>query len=124
MSHHKPEMKPVICWFRQDFRFADNPALTAAIATGQPALCVPFSMTKPLDDGEPVGHPDGGFIIVCRELARALKKSVEDSFYARGPAEAVLSSLTREVSGIVDNRQDTKPRRDDRGVVSGEAFGS
>jgi deoxyribodipyrimidine photo-lyase len=40
MSHHKPEMKPVICWFRQDFRFADNPALTAAIATGQPALCV------------------------------------------------------------------------------------
>ncbi|MGZ5936448.1 MAG: deoxyribodipyrimidine photo-lyase [Rhizomicrobium sp.] len=124
MSHHKPEMKPVIWWFRQDFQFADNPALTAAIATGQPALCIPLSMTKPLDDGEPVGHPDGGFIIICRDLPRVLKKSVERSFCARGPAVAVLSRLTREVAGIVDNRQDAIPRRDDRGVVSGEASGS
>lgn len=29
---------PVIVWFRQDLRLADNPALTAALATGQPII--------------------------------------------------------------------------------------
>ena len=31
---------PVIFWFRQDLRLADNPGLTAAIATGRPVLPV------------------------------------------------------------------------------------
>ncbi|RMF98240.1 MAG: deoxyribodipyrimidine photo-lyase [Gammaproteobacteria bacterium] len=31
---------PVIVWFRQDLRLADNPALTAAVASGQPVLPV------------------------------------------------------------------------------------
>ncbi|MEX2200217.1 MAG: deoxyribodipyrimidine photo-lyase [Dongiaceae bacterium] len=31
---------PVIVWFRQDLRLADNPALVAAIATGEPVLPV------------------------------------------------------------------------------------
>lgn len=30
--------KPVIVWFRQDLRLADNPALTAAVKTGAPVL--------------------------------------------------------------------------------------
>ena len=29
---------PVIVWFRKDLRLADNPALTAAVATGRPVL--------------------------------------------------------------------------------------
>jgi deoxyribodipyrimidine photo-lyase len=29
---------PVICWFRQDLRLADLPALTAAVATGRPLI--------------------------------------------------------------------------------------
>ncbi len=29
---------PVILWFRQDLRLSDNPALTQAVATGQPVL--------------------------------------------------------------------------------------
>ncbi|MEQ8334403.1 deoxyribodipyrimidine photo-lyase [Nisaea sp.] len=32
--------KPIILWFRQDLRLADNPALTAAAATGAPILPV------------------------------------------------------------------------------------
>jgi deoxyribodipyrimidine photo-lyase len=31
-------LPPVILWFRQDLRLADNPALVAALATGQPIL--------------------------------------------------------------------------------------
>ncbi|MEO1038095.1 MAG: deoxyribodipyrimidine photo-lyase [Pseudomonadota bacterium] len=30
--------RPVIVWFRQDLRLADNPALSAAIATGKPVI--------------------------------------------------------------------------------------
>jgi deoxyribodipyrimidine photo-lyase len=31
-------MQPVIVWFRQDLRLADNPALAAAVETGAPVL--------------------------------------------------------------------------------------
>lgn len=33
-------MSPVIYWHRRDLRLADNPALTAAIATGHPVICL------------------------------------------------------------------------------------
>ena len=29
---------PVICWFRQDLRLSDNPALSAAVSSGRPVL--------------------------------------------------------------------------------------
>ncbi|MBC7135841.1 MAG: deoxyribodipyrimidine photo-lyase, partial [Oceanibaculum nanhaiense] len=32
--------RPVLLWFRQDLRLADNPALCAAMASGQPVLPV------------------------------------------------------------------------------------
>ena len=31
-------MNPVIVWFRQDLRLADNPALQAALASGRPVV--------------------------------------------------------------------------------------
>ena len=31
---------PVIVWFRRDLRIADNPALTEAVKTGQPVICL------------------------------------------------------------------------------------
>ena len=31
---------PLIVWFRQDLRLADNPALSAAVATGAPIVPV------------------------------------------------------------------------------------
>ncbi len=33
-------MKPIIVWFRQDLRLADNPALAAAAHSGRPVACV------------------------------------------------------------------------------------
>jgi len=35
-----PDLAPVIVWFRQDLRLADNPALDAAVRQGQPILPV------------------------------------------------------------------------------------
>lgn len=46
---------PVLVWFRQDLRIADQPALHAAAATGRPALCVYV-----LDDETPGRWPMGG----------------------------------------------------------------
>jgi deoxyribodipyrimidine photo-lyase len=34
------ENPPVVCWFRQDLRLSDNPALNAAVASGAPVLPV------------------------------------------------------------------------------------
>ena len=31
---------PVIVWFRRDLRLADNPALSEAVKTGQPLICL------------------------------------------------------------------------------------
>ena len=33
-------MKPVIVWFRQDLRLADNPALAFAARSGLPLVCL------------------------------------------------------------------------------------
>lgn len=46
---------PVIVWFRQDLRLSDNPALTAAVASGRPVLPVYV-----LDDETPAGWRPGG----------------------------------------------------------------
>jgi deoxyribodipyrimidine photo-lyase len=32
--------EPALCWFRDDLRLADNPALAAACASGRPVICV------------------------------------------------------------------------------------
>ena len=45
---------PVIVWFRNDLRLADNPALTAAIATGAPVVCI--YIWSPEEEG---GWPPG-----------------------------------------------------------------
>ena len=47
--------KPVLLWFRQDLRLADNPALCAAMASGQPVLPVYI-----LDDETPGAWRTGG----------------------------------------------------------------
>ncbi|MBV5258495.1 deoxyribodipyrimidine photo-lyase [Synechococcus moorigangaii CMS01] len=46
---------PVICWFRQDLRLADNPALHAAAASGAPVICLYV-----LDDKTPGKWAMGG----------------------------------------------------------------
>ena len=47
--------RPVIIWYRDDLRLADNRALAAAVATGQPLLAIYV-----FDDGSPGIRPLGG----------------------------------------------------------------
>jgi deoxyribodipyrimidine photo-lyase len=49
--------KSTIVWFREDLRLHDNPALSAAAASGQPVLCLYI-----LEDGVPGQRPIGGAV--------------------------------------------------------------
>ena len=44
---------PVLLWFRQDLRLADNPALAAAVASGRPVI--PLFILHPASDGRAWG---------------------------------------------------------------------
>lgn len=49
-----PSKPPIIVWFRQDLRLADNPALNAAAESGAPVVPVHV-----LDDAGAGGWPHG-----------------------------------------------------------------
>ncbi len=87
---------PIIVWFRQDLRLADNPALSAAIDSGRPVLPVFI-----LDDRGAGRWPMGGasrwwLHNSLASLATALRKHGAPLILRRGPAAQVLHQLTGE----------------------------
>ena len=86
---------PVIVWFRQDLRLADNPALCAAAETGRPVLPVYV-----LDDVSPGRWKHGAASRwwLCRSLA-ALDASLEHGLcLLHGKAEELIPKLVAESS--------------------------
>ncbi len=99
-------MSPIIVWFRQDLRLADNPALAHAAASGRPLLCLYI-----LDDetsgrwrfgGASRWWLDESLAALGRELALLGGRLV----LRRGPAEKILPAVVREISAgaVVWNR--------------------
>jgi deoxyribodipyrimidine photo-lyase len=86
-------MNPVIIWFRQDLRLADNAALRAAAATGAPLVCLYV-----LDDAAAGDWKMGGASRWwLHHSLTALDKSLKGHLVLRlGDAAAVLQSLMRE----------------------------
>ena len=58
------EDRPVILWFRQDLRLADNPALVHAVGTGRPILPL-FILDQGSSLPRPALHPCGGSTNPC-----------------------------------------------------------
>jgi deoxyribodipyrimidine photo-lyase len=94
---------PVIIWFRQDLRLADNPALNAAVETGHPVLPVYI-----LDDESAGEHAMGG---ASRWWLHHSLLSLNHSLgghlrVKRGNAEAVIDELVNELdaAGVYWNR--------------------
>jgi deoxyribodipyrimidine photo-lyase len=86
---------PVILWFRQDLRLADNPALTQAAETGQPVIPVYI-----LDQG-PAAPAMGGasrwwLDKSLRALDGALRARGSGLILRRGDSEAELRRLIEE----------------------------
>ncbi|WP_162175306.1 deoxyribodipyrimidine photo-lyase, partial [Burkholderia sp. AU4i] len=51
----KSSVAPAIVWFRDDLRVTDQPALTRAVASGRPLVCVFVD-----DTGAAAGRAPGG----------------------------------------------------------------
>ena len=86
-------MNPVIVWFRQDLRLADNPALAFAAATGWPLLCLYI-----LDD-EIAGawKPGGAARWWLHHSLGALDAALDGALVLRrGSAEEVIKTLVRQ----------------------------
>ena len=87
--------RPVILWFRQDLRLADNPALVHAVETGRPVLPV-FIL-----DRNPALRPTGAASLWWLDKSlRALDASLRDRgsrlILRRGDSEAELRHLIDE----------------------------
>ena len=89
-------MNPVIVWFRQDLRLADNPALIAAIATSQPVVAVYV-----LDEVTPGKWAPGGasrwwLDKSLSALSQSLKNKGSRLILRRGPTLEVMAELVTE----------------------------
>ena len=101
----KADSRPVILWFRQDLRLADNPALHHAIHSGRPVVPVYI-----LDQGSQV-RPMGAASLwwldkSLRELGASLKTHGLDLILRRGDSESELRRLIDQTGAeaVVMNR--------------------
>ena len=87
--------RPVILWFRRDLRLEDNPALSAAVATGQPVL--PLYI---LDETAQARRPGAASLWWLDKSLRALDASLQTRgarlILRRGDAEVELRRLIAE----------------------------
>jgi deoxyribodipyrimidine photo-lyase len=89
-------MRPVICWFRQDLRLADNPALTASIATGKPVTCVYILDDECLGRWRLGGASRWWLHQSLQSLADGFEEIGGRLLLRRGSAEVVIPALARE----------------------------
>lgn len=98
-----PTQNPVIVWFRQDLRIADNPALCAAVRTGSPILPIYV-----LDDGNAGVWAMGGASLWWLQLSLgALDRDLAGSLQVfAGKADRILPALVAETgaAGVFWNR--------------------
>jgi deoxyribodipyrimidine photo-lyase len=85
--------KPLILWFRRDFRLTDNPVLTAAVATGRPII--PVFILDP--ETERLGAaPKWRLGLGLEVFGKTLESLGSRMIFRRGPALGVLRDLIRE----------------------------
>ena len=119
---------PVIMWFRRDLRLEDNPALTAAVSSGCPVVCVYIH-----DDKTPGLKQDGAASLwwldkSLRSLSENIASRGGKLLLRRGNSEKILLQIAKEVraAGVFWNRrygaaeisldQDIKKKLTDRSI--------
>ena len=84
---------PVLVWFRDDFRLADNPALSAAVRTGAPVLC--FSIVE--NDVRPLGGASRWWLHGSLEsFGNSLSRLGSRLVLFRGSAEELVPKLVMD----------------------------
>ena len=95
--------QPLILWFRRDLRLADNPMLTAALATGRPL--VPVFILDP--ETQAIGAAAKWRLgLSVEDFAARLEKLGLRLILRKGPALAVLQALITEIgaAGVMWSR--------------------
>lgn len=100
------ESAPVIVWFRQDLRLADNPALTAACESGQPVIPVYILDDESAGDWKPGGASRWWLHHSLSSLDADLKALESRLILLRGDALNALLDLVAETgaSAVCWNR--------------------
>lgn len=101
-----PDQKPIIVWFRQDLRVADNPALSAAVDTGQPVIPVYILDDETPGDWRPGGAARWWLHHSLRVLAGSLSTLGSPLVLRHGDAKAIIADLIEEsdAAGVYWNR--------------------
>lgn len=118
-QHTPGAAAPVLVWFRDDLRLADNPALTAAVASGRPVIAAYC-----LDEESPgLRHLGGAARWWLHESLAALGRNLEQCgsrlVLRRGRAHRVIDDIVAETGcGAVywNRRYDAGGRTVDAGI--------
>ncbi len=91
--------RPIVVWFRQDLRLADNPALAAAVRSGRPVLPL-YVLDDETPDVRPIGGAGrwwlaGSLTALAGDLAAVGGAPL---VLRRGKAEGVIADLARETN--------------------------
>ncbi len=93
-------MKPVIVWFRQDLRLADNPALTAAVETGRPVI--PLFVLHTASDGRAWGAASKWWLNQSlKALDHDLRAMGSRLILRKGDPSVIVPSLAEELGAEV-----------------------
>lgn len=92
-----PSRPPVIVWFRDDQRLADNPALEHAVATGHPVVCVYVHDPEPLNIRQPGAAARWWLRESLHALDIALTALGGKLTVLRGPERRVIEDFAVEI---------------------------
>lgn len=88
---------PALVWFRDDLRLADNPALSAAVASGRP-LALLFCLDEVSEGIRPLGAASKWWLHhSLASLAETIEKHGHRLILKRGPAEGLVYDLVKEL---------------------------
>ena len=92
-----PAQKPIIVWFRDDLRLADQPALAAAKAHGGPVLCV-YVLDEVSTGLRPLGGASRWWLHHSLEqLAASLSKIGARLDLLKGASDEIIPQLAKAV---------------------------
>ena len=110
----KSSVAPAVVWFRDDLRVTDQPALTRAVASGRPLVCVYVD-----DTGEGAGRALGGAARwwlhgSLAALDAALARHGGRLLLLRGDAQREIERIVRDTgaAAVYWNRRYAQPQRD------------
>ena len=90
--------RPVIFWFRDDLRLADNPGLAAAHATGRPIILV-YVLDEDSRESRPLGGASRWWLDKSlRALGERIATKGGKLILRKGAAERVLAALVKETT--------------------------